>query len=214
MYRVLSQGLSYHARMRRPNPPSLDYAQADLRARIPVPSNVGDGTPETEPQPYYGQSYALVAWLDELFIGEGSPWRDEWRRTAFEPSFFKIALRAREFWRQATMASERKDRAALEAFYLCMLLGFRGEFREDPTDSAEQAGLKTQRLQEWRDRFEKELGLKEPARWDKDPPRRPEPMTDVPPLTARHLLPWLKLALIVVLGCGVVMLSFLMVQRL
>jgi type VI secretion system protein ImpK len=40
--------------------------------------------------------------------------------------------RAWRFWEQARLAMAQEATDALEVFYLCVMLGFRGEYREQP----------------------------------------------------------------------------------
>jgi type VI secretion system protein ImpK len=89
----------------------------------------GDGTGH-----FLGVRYALTAWLDEMFILH-SPWSETWNARKLEDALYRTNDRAWKFWEQAERAADRPD--ALEAFYMCMLLGFRGIHIEDPGKLAE-----------------------------------------------------------------------------
>jgi type VI secretion system protein ImpK len=70
--------------------------------------------------------YALVAWIDEVLIAapwEGSHW---WENNLLEFAHFKTRVRAAEFYAKAKEARELSRRDALEVFYVCVVLGFRG----------------------------------------------------------------------------------------
>lgn len=82
---------------------------------------------------FLGIRYALACWLDEIFIGD-SAWKDRWNGSKVETSLYGINDRASEFWKQAQRAQSRPTRDALEVYYLCVMLGFRGELIDNPDD--------------------------------------------------------------------------------
>ncbi len=122
--------------------------------------------------PFLGARYALICWLDELFILY-SPWDDQWNERKLEVALYGTNDRSWRFWEQTTVAERRSTADALEVFYLCVMLGFRGELRETPDKlqawvAATQAGLTRRGAGEW------------PHPPELDPP------TNVPPLRARE----------------------------
>jgi len=86
---------------------------------------------EREREKFLGVRYALVCWLDELFILE-SAWSTSWNEQKLEAVMYETNDRAWKFWEQAQRAEKRPTRDGLEAFFLCVMLGFRGEYAEDP----------------------------------------------------------------------------------
>jgi type VI secretion system protein ImpK len=91
---------------------------------------------------FLGIRYALASWLDEIFTEDTCPWKDEWNNHKLEVAFFSpTAERAWIFWEQARMAETRPDDDALEVFFLCVMLGFRGDWGREPD-----------RLKDWIDR--------------------------------------------------------------
>jgi type VI secretion system protein ImpK len=80
---------------------------------------------------FLGIRYALVCWLDELFIAN-SPWGAEWNEHKLETDLYRSNDRAWLFWEQAKRAESRQGSDALEVFFLCVMLGFRGEWRDYP----------------------------------------------------------------------------------
>ena len=89
---------------------------------------------------FWVSRYALCCWLDELFIVY-SPWAQRWKPLILEQALFGTRVRADKFWEQAEIVLRRPNAAralgspgpdAIEAFFLCILLGFRGRYREDP----------------------------------------------------------------------------------
>ena len=77
--------------------------------------------------------YALVAWIDDMLTQadwEGRVW---WYDKMLEPEFFDNQQLAHElFYEKARQAAALPKKDALEVFYICVVLGFRGLYR-DPT---------------------------------------------------------------------------------
>ncbi len=74
--------------------------------------------------------YALVCWLDELFVDE-TEWGARWNERKLEVAVFGTNDRAWRFWESARQAATRSEPDVLEVYYLCVQLGFRGELRGD-----------------------------------------------------------------------------------
>lgn len=74
--------------------------------------------------------YALVAWADELLIE--LPWdgRDWWLNNAVEVKLYGFRQCYTQFYERAREAGKLKNRDALEVFYVCVVLGFQGLYRE------------------------------------------------------------------------------------
>ncbi|HYT90164.1 MAG TPA: DotU family type IV/VI secretion system protein [Gemmataceae bacterium] len=120
---------------------------------------------------FLGVRYALACWLDELFVVY-SPWSQDWNERKLEVSMYGSNDRAWRFWEQARLAEARPTMDALEVFFLCVLLGFRGELRERP-----------EQLNAWVVARQAQL-----TRVGEDWPHPPEldPPTHVPPLRGRE----------------------------
>ena len=126
---VLLHGLDLFRRLERGEEPSLDEEQAILVGLLndqPVP----DFTVDREGR-FLGVRYALVCWLDELFILE-SPWSSQWNENKLEARLFGTNDRAFRFWEQAELAASRPTPDALEVFFLTVLLGFSGDRVDEP----------------------------------------------------------------------------------
>ncbi len=106
-------------------------------------SEVATGPVTTEP--YLGVGYPLACWVDELFT-LNSPVAGPWNERKFEAEFFVSNDRAWKFWRQARFAAERPNDDDLEVFFLCSVLGFRGEWAEDPAQLRAWLGTTRERL--------------------------------------------------------------------
>jgi type VI secretion system protein ImpK len=201
VYPVFRHGLRTLDRLRAGDKLDLAKEQADLKGLLKTatearrwPDYGGDG------ERFLGVRYALACWLDEVFILY-SPWGEAWNEAKLETALYGTTERAFRFWEQAHQAESRGEADALEAFYLCVMLGFRGEYRDDP-----------RRLADWREAVEAQFGRSGPRDWP-GPPELP-PTTNVPPLTARAGLRRLAVAAAVVLAVVVVVASFIAVLRL
>ncbi len=74
--------------------------------------------------------YALVSWIDEVLLE--SPWegREWWSNNVLEVELFNTRLCNEQFYVRAKEASTLAGRDALEVFYVCVVLGFRGLYRD------------------------------------------------------------------------------------
>ena len=85
--------------------------------------------------------YGLVAWIDEVLIDapwEASSW---WRENSLEWEEYKTLDRSEEFYLKAREASTLRRRNALEVFYVGVVLGFRGLYRDPGRVEALHEGL-------------------------------------------------------------------------
>jgi type VI secretion system protein ImpK len=156
VYPTLTYGLHLRARLERGEELVLETEQAKLKGMLltetearrlvdfggdgGAPSgmtlqsfNLDDPVKDT-PQgvgAFLGIRYALACWLDEIFVLD-SPWSAAWNERKLEGALYGTNDRAWRFWEQAQKAERRPSRDSLEAFFLCVMLGFRGEYAEDP----------------------------------------------------------------------------------
>ncbi len=74
--------------------------------------------------------YALVSWIDEVLVD--APWdgSDWWSNQVLEVELFKTRLCNEQFYVRAQEASTLSNRDALELYYVCVILGFRGLYRD------------------------------------------------------------------------------------
>jgi type VI secretion system protein ImpK len=74
--------------------------------------------------------YALVSWIDEVLVD--APWdgSDWWSNQVLEVELFKTRLCSEQFYVRAQEASTLSSRDALEVYYVCVILGFRGLYRD------------------------------------------------------------------------------------
>jgi len=80
--------------------------------------------------------YALASWIDEMLIVE-APWRgnDWWKNNSLEWEYFNSQDCSEQFYLKAKEASTLRRKDALEVFYVGVVMGFRGMYR-DPQRAA------------------------------------------------------------------------------
>jgi type IV/VI secretion system ImpK/VasF family protein len=132
---------------------------------------------------FLGARYALACWVDELFIIHcKSPWADEWKERPLEYEIFKTNVAATRFWEQADIVLRRPGAPrpsvqpgtdAVETFLLCVVLGFRGTYFDNPAKVREY-------VEEMRPQ------LTRPATWQA--PRDLGVQTNVTPPVGRKML--------------------------
>jgi type VI secretion system protein ImpK len=138
---VISYALDLKDRLDSGESPDLEVEQRKLIERLRSNGEVrhlsdytGDGAV------FLGARYALACWIDELFIVH-SAWADLWQERTFEVALYGSRERAGKFWDQADLVLRRPSAPrtltppgpdALETIFLCIVLGFRGRYLENP----------------------------------------------------------------------------------
>src|SRR5208337_1105060 len=74
--------------------------------------------------------YAIVSWIDEMLVDSTWSGAEWWSNNVLEVELFNSRLCFEEFYIRAKQAAMLAQRDALEVFYLCMMLGFRGLYRD------------------------------------------------------------------------------------
>jgi type VI secretion system protein ImpK len=213
-HRIVSQGLFLKERLQDMPQEDLDFLteqHAALHGLLvmtdeaqkfrdytgdPAPPAANPLWPAATPYPpeqFLGIRYGLACWLDEIII-EIRPWvREWWENSKLETRLYPpLNDRERRFWDQAALAEGRPDIDALEGYYLCVMLGFRGRYRRDPSG-----------LQWWRQQVQLRLltALRRP--WSGEP--TPQPMQPrTMPLTGYKAYER-TLGAILVLAAGVIL---------
>jgi len=150
-------------------------------------------------------SNALIYWIDEMLIMTEWPGRDWCSNNNLELELLGTPMeRAILFFRDASCAAALVDKSALEVFYLCVALGFRGIYRDPDADDSLSARRSMQlpdTLEEWLTQTFAGICLVEPPEPDGDP----EKIDGAPPLQGHVNLIWgLYLGLILIVLGGVV----------
>jgi len=140
VYPVITTALDIRDRVERGDPLDLEKERGRLIELLPA--NVASGLQagySGDGRIFLGARYALACWIDELFIVHSS-WAERWKPVTLELALFGTRERATRFWEQADIvlgrpgAPKPPDRPgddALETFFLCIVLGFRGTYAED-----------------------------------------------------------------------------------
>lgn len=115
-------------------------------------SSLPNATPQDlqQNQKFLGARYALTSWLDEIFTTNGTwgnNWSNDWTERKLEGQLYKTNDRAWKFWDQAQLAESQPALGDLETYYLCICLGFRGKWHDDPV-----------RLKRWVNRVKLRVG--------------------------------------------------------
>jgi type VI secretion system protein ImpK len=143
IFPIINDALDLHDRIGRGGVLDIEAEQRRLLDRFRLdgearrtPDLAGDGLS------FLGVRYALACWVDELFIVHSEPsWADLWKERILELALFGTRDSAWKFWEQLDLALRRPGTArtagpvgpdALETFFLCLALGFRGRYFDDP----------------------------------------------------------------------------------
>lgn len=154
---VIAYGLELQQRVERGLAPDLTHEQAILKEMLLSEeqhfhadgndelSYEGIVVPRPGSQRFLGIRYALVCWLDELFTTRSS-WKEAWNEHKLEVELYGSNDRAWKFWEQARLAQTRATTEALQIFYLCVMLGFRGSLADQPEQLGTWLAASRQRL--------------------------------------------------------------------
>jgi type IV/VI secretion system ImpK/VasF family protein len=129
---------------------------------------------------FLGLRYALACWLDDIFILD-SVWKEQWNANKMEYALYKLNKRNTEFWDQAQRSQTRPTRDALEVYYLCVMLGFRGKMSEKPIE-----------LNAWRDAVQTQITEPEEREYVAPQGLVVPPTVDKTLVGARQMQTWLK----------------------
>ncbi|MCA1685940.1 MAG: DotU family type IV/VI secretion system protein [Planctomycetia bacterium] len=193
---VIGRGLDLKRRLERGETPALANEQAALEQ---VLSGGSEANRYTDLGTQLEIRYALVCWLDEVFVLD-PVWGTRWNEHKLEVSVFGTNDRAWMFWEKARRASGRTDTDVLEVYYLCVLLGFRGELRDDPA-----------KLQAWTSVARAQIEKGAAQGWTAPPEL--DPPGDVPPLKGRDALQTMMVRCGVALMLLIPVAAFLVVLR-
>lgn len=207
---IMSYGLALRDRLHAGQRPTLTTEQAALKGLLLSEREAerwplfGGETGAAEisgaaADVFLGVRYALVCWLDELFVLD-SPWQEQWNEFKLEMSLYRTNDRAWRFWEQARLAEMRPDTDALEVFYLCVMLGFQGELSEQP-----------ERLRDWTATAHARVAQVSGREWSAPP--EVEPPTRVPPLRGRDRFERMVMAAGIGLLVLVPVLAFFVVRK-
>ncbi len=140
-------------------PTDWDLAQVkDAQVRIQKAFDKAQRQLQSKNEPSWRRvQYALVAWVDEQCIS--LPWqgREWWKNNSLEVAYFQTKNSHNDFYIQAEEAIRHNDRNAIEAFFLCVALGFRGMYIDLRSKNPEYA----QRAKEFVNRYHLKTDLRD-----------------------------------------------------
>ena len=117
-----------------------------------------------------------------------APWdgRQEWNNNSLEFDFFNTQIRATNFYQQAKEADKLSTSDAIEVYYLCVILGFRGLYGAKQEESAFLADRMDlpQSIDEWAKHMSRRIKFFKPP----PPDVKKTPVAGAPPLMGRFLL--------------------------
>jgi type VI secretion system protein ImpK len=192
VYQILKKGFALiDERRARGESVDIDQARNDLLALLNDPRLTEAGQDKSDAR------FALVCWLDEMLIDPSrpTPWGQEWSRRSLENHLYRSRERFHLFWDPGVRQAEaRSSIDTLEVYYLCMLLGFRGDFGDRPEElRAGPARVQTLVL--------RGFAAEPPQRDDSAPPNN-VPLLDGEERLQTMLKVWGVVLLLLALGLG------------
>jgi type VI protein secretion system component VasF len=130
-----------------------------------------------------------------------SPWGPEWQNHILEYSLFGTRNRAESFWEQAKLAENRGIDAA-EAYYLCVMHGFRGERPE-----------KSETVASWCEGVREQLAREQSRTWP-GLPAELQPEVNAAPRRTRERLRRVLLGIASVLAVLIPLTTYILTKRL
>ena len=77
--------------------------------------------------------YAIVSWIDDILVNSSWEHAGWWRNNVLEVEMFNTRLCFEQFFINAQRAGGLPNRDALEVYYICGVLGFRGLYADPQT---------------------------------------------------------------------------------
>lgn len=150
--------------------------------------------------------YALVSWVDEMLVD--APWsgRDWWSNNVLEVETFNTRQCYDQYYIKAREASTLPQRDALEVYYVCVVLGFRGLYRDPEMARSTILALELPPdVETWAKQtaMAVRLGQGRPAITGK---RRE--LRGAPPLRAKYIALWSTLAMVMLIVTTLVVMMY------
>jgi type VI secretion system protein ImpK len=151
--------------------------------------------------------YALASWIDEMLVDAAWSGREWWSNNVLEVELFSSRECYDRFYILAKEASTLTQRDALEVFYVCVVLGFRGLYR-DPEFS--RSTIQSLALPPDVDAWARQAAMS--VRLGQGRPQvsgKRKDLAGAPPLRSRYVALWSGLALAMLLALSA-LLAFLL----
>lgn len=181
-------------------------APQDERLRVRALIDQGEALVGTGPE-WDAAKYALASWADEMLIDapwEGHSW---WSNNALEVELFQTRSCFDRFFIRGQEVTTLARRDALEVYYVCVVLGFRGLYRDPEMASSliQNYGLPPD-LESWA----KQAAMA--VRLGQGRPALPSPIREVtgaPPQQGRSTTVWVGLAVLSLLAANLAYLAWI-----
>lgn len=146
--------------------------------------------------------YAITSWIDEMMLEAAWSGRDWWTNNVLEVELFNTRLCNEQFFLKAREAAALNRRDALEVFYTCVILGFRGLYR-DPELAVmfNRAHGLPDDLATWTRQAAMSIRVGQDRPALAGPQRE---ITGAPPLRAKPRVVWAVLGLVVLIASNVI----------
>jgi type VI secretion system protein ImpK len=77
--------------------------------------------------------YSIASWIDEMLVDTAWNGQQWWANNVLEVELFNTRLCSERFFLKAQEAAALSNRDALEVFFVCVVLGFRGMYHDPAT---------------------------------------------------------------------------------
>jgi type VI secretion system protein ImpK len=145
--------------------------------------------------------YALVSWIDEMLVDAYWDGREWWSNNVLEIELFNSRECNEKFYLKAQQASTVAGRDALEVFYVCVILGFRGLYHDMEANSVVAPSLNLPfSLIEWTQRTALSVRLGQGREVLSAPTTE---IRGAPPLRSRSSVVWPWLATVLLAAAAV-----------
>lgn len=193
---IFLQVIGLLERIERGEPIVIPEERTRIRRKFDEAESLLGGGPE-----WLLAKYALAAWADAML--SENPWegRDWWTNNALEVELFRTREAYRDFYVKANEATEHSRKDALEVFYVCVMLGFRGMYANSVVHEAESLNLPAD-LSGWSRQvgLAIQLGKGRPTIVEKS-----QPGQGAPPLEGKFLMVGTSLLTVVLLAFTVIL---------
>ncbi len=146
--------------------------------------------------------YAIVSWVDEVLVD--TPWEGQewWSNNVLEMALFTTRACYEQFFVRAKEASTLDRRDALEVFYVCAVLGFRGLYREPELSAVaiQSHGLPSD-LETWAKQTAMSIRLGQGRPPLAGPQRE---IAGAPPMGSKPVVAWSWLAAVLLMAANVI----------
>ncbi|QDV32777.1 DotU family type IV/VI secretion system protein [Tautonia plasticadhaerens] len=130
---IIQHVLEFQRRVAQGDHPGLEAERAELLALLDSAGQRADSARETA-DAFPLARHALIYWVDEVLINSGWSHASDWRNHILEWDFYRERLGGERFYEMSREAEAKSNADALETYFLCVALGFRGQHGHAPRE--------------------------------------------------------------------------------